>query len=60
MSKPTHILQVKKRRKRREKLRKLRDKYLKAKTDKEREEIIEKMKKITPYLSKEEFLAPIK
>jgi hypothetical protein len=60
MSKPTHIKTIEKRRKRRAKLKKLREKYLLAKTKEEKEKILEKVRKITPWLSEEEFLAPLK
>jgi len=49
-----------KRRKRKEKLRKLRIKYSLAKTDEEREKILEKVRRIVPWLSLEEFLEPLK
>lgn len=60
MSKPTHIKTIEKRRKRREKLKKLREKYLLAKTKEEKERILEKVRKIAPWLSEEKFLAPLK
>ena len=60
MSKPTHIKTIEKRRKRREKLKKLREKYLLAKTKEEKERILEKLRKIAPWLSEEGFLAPLK
>ena len=60
MSKPSHIIQIQIKRKRQETLRKLREKYRKVKSAKEKEKIIEKMKKITPWLSEEEFLLPTK
>jgi hypothetical protein len=48
------------RRKRKEKLRKLRSKYALAKTNQEKEKILEKVKRIAPWLSEEEFLEPLK
>jgi len=51
--------EIHQRRKRREKMRKLREKYLKAKTDKEREEIIQKALRINPFITREQFLEPI-
>ena len=48
------------RRKRKEKLRKLRIKYSLAKTNEEREKILEKVRRIVPWLSLEEFLEPLK
>ncbi len=53
-------IEIHRRRVRREKLKKLREKYKSAQTEEEKKKIIEKMKKITPWLSEEEFLAPIK
>jgi len=50
MSKPTHIKLIKKRRKRREKIAKLREKYKLAKSQEEKKRIIEKVKKIAPWL----------
>ncbi len=58
MTRQTHRLVFQRRRKRREKLKKLREKYKLAKTDQEREKILEKVRKIAPWLSKEEFLNP--
>ncbi|MCD6574747.1 hypothetical protein J7K97_03600 [Candidatus Aerophobetes bacterium] len=49
-----------KRRKRKEKLRKLRIKYSLTKTDEEKEKILEKVRRIVPWLSLEEFLEPLK
>jgi hypothetical protein len=60
MSKPTHIKTIEKRRKRKEKLKRLREKYLLAGTKEEKERILEKLRKIAPWLSEEEFLAPLK
>jgi len=50
--------EIKKRQERRKKLAKLRELYSKTKSKKEREKILEKVAKIAPYLSEEEFLAP--
>ena len=52
--------EIKKKRKRREKLKKLRGLYSQAKGEKEKEKIFEKALKISPWLTKEEFLAPLK
>ena len=52
--------QIKQRHKRKIKLKKLRLLYLEAKTEQEKEKILEKARRISPYLSKEEFLKPIK
>ena len=48
--------EIKKRRKRRKKLAKLRQAYLSAKTKSEKEKILEKVNRIAPHLSREEFL----
>ncbi len=42
------------------KVKKLREKYLKAQTEEERKKIIEKALKVNPYLNVEDFLKPIK
>lgn len=51
---------IKKRRKRREKLRKLREKYILAKTEEEKSGILEKVRKICPTLSVQEFMEQVK
>jgi hypothetical protein len=56
MGKRTHILTIQRKRRRKEKLRKLRKKYKLAKTEQEKKKILEKVKKIAPWLSEEEFL----
>ncbi len=48
-----------KRAKRREKTNILRIKYLNAKTDEERKKILEKLMKVNPYITIEQFLNPI-
>ena len=53
-------LQIRIRRKRKQKLKKLRQKYAEAQTISEKERILEKVKRIAPWLSREEFLAPLK
>jgi len=60
MSKPTHTKTIQKKRKRREKLKKLREKYLLAKTKVEKEKTLEKVKRIAPWLTEGGFLAPSK
>lgn len=55
-----HETELNRRRHRREKIRKLREKYLKAQSDEERKRIIEKALKVNPYITEEEFLAPIR
>lgn len=52
------LLQV--REKRKAKLAKLRQKYVAAKTGNEKEKALEKARKVAPWLSQEEFLAPAK
>ncbi len=48
--------EIRQRRNRKEKLKKLREKYLSAKTPEEKAKILEKVAKIAPWLSEEEFL----
>jgi hypothetical protein len=48
------------RRVRRQRLKQLRDRYAKAKTTAEKEKIMEKVARVAPSLSSEQFLAPIK
>ncbi|MEO0275796.1 MAG: DUF6800 family protein, partial [candidate division WOR-3 bacterium] len=55
-----HVTLLKRKRKRREKIRKLREKYLKAQTEEERKKIIEKALRVNPYITEKEFLEPIK
>ncbi len=55
-----HVTILKRKRKRREKIRKLREKYLRAQTEEERRKIIEKALKVNPYITEKEFLEPIK
>lgn len=47
------------REKRKAKLAKLRERYSKAKMESDKEKVLEKVRKIAPWLSKEEFLAPL-
>ena len=51
-------IRIRKRRKR--KLAKLRQEYYLAKTREKKEEILERFKKIAPWLSEEEFLTSVK
>ena len=55
-----HETELKRRRKRREKIVKLRKKYLMAQTEEERRKIIEKALRVNPFITEEEFLRPIK
>ena len=52
-------LKIKKAQKRAKKLARLRQLYAQAKTEQEKEKILEKLFKIAPWLSKEEFLKPL-
>ncbi len=51
---------LKKRRHRREKIRKLREKFKLAKTEEEKRKILEKVSKISPSLKVEDFIASVK
>ena len=51
---------IRKKQNRREKLRKLRTKYVEAKTKTDKDKVLEKVFKIAPHLTKKEFLEPIK
>ena len=48
------------RRGRRRHLQKLRERYVKAKTNADKDKILEKVSRVAPGLSSEQFLAPIK
>jgi len=48
--------EIRKKQKRRKKLKKLREKYLEAKTKEEKGKIIEKIRKIAPHIVRKEFL----
>jgi len=52
--------ELRQRRNRKQKLKKLREKFVLAKTKEEKEKILEKVFKIAPRLTEEEFLKPIK
>jgi len=56
MTKPTHKKAFQRKQKREEKLKKLRKKYQAVKEKRGKEKILEKVKKIAPWLSEEEFL----
>ena len=47
---------IKKKRKRREKIKKLRERYFQSQDPKERQKIIEKLKRVAPHLNLEEVL----
>jgi len=52
--------EIRKKQKRRRKLKKLRELFVKTKSKKEKEKILEQVSKITPYLTEEEFLTSLK
>jgi len=52
--------EIRKKRKRKIKIKKLREKYLNSSSEEERKKILEKVQKIAPHLTIEEFLKPIK
>jgi hypothetical protein len=58
--KKRRTMKIRQAQKRRAKLARLRKKYQAAVMDSDKERILEKVFKIAPYLSKEEFLKPIK
>ncbi|WP_353683312.1 DUF6800 family protein [Thermodesulfovibrio sp. 3907-1M] len=60
MSKRLVDRELKKRRLRREKLRKLREKFKEAKNEEEKKLILEKVSKIAPSLKIEHFIASVK
>jgi len=51
--------ELKRKRNRREKIKKLRIKYINAKSEEEKKKIIEKALKVNPFLTEETFLSPI-
>ncbi|RMF86739.1 MAG: hypothetical protein D6736_14420 [Nitrospinota bacterium] len=51
--------ELRRRRTRRAKLAKLRRRYMAAKTEEEKAWVLQKVQKIAPWLTKEQFLAPI-
>ncbi len=53
------VTELNRRRKRKEKYKKLRQKYISTKTQSEKEKILQKVNKIAPWLSQEEFLTGI-
>lgn len=60
MSKPTHPKAIARRRHRYQKLWKLRMKYAQATSEAERERLFEKASKVSPGLSREQFVAPLR
>jgi|GEM_PF-849531 hypothetical protein len=55
-----YVTELKRRKHRRKKIKKLREKYLKAETEEEKKQIIEKALRVNPYLTEGMFLEPIK
>lgn len=53
-------IKIKQARHRREKISRLRQRYLAAKSSLEKEKIWEKVKKVAPWLSEKEFASPLK
>ena len=51
--------ELRQRRARKEKLSKLREHYVNAKTEGERAAILDKAKRVAPWLSQDEFLSPL-
>ena len=60
MARPIRRNELHRRRARREHLKKLRERYARAKTTAEREKILQKVARVAPCVSTEQFLAPIK
>lgn len=60
MSRPWREAELRRRRNRREKLRKLKERYKLAKTEAEKSAILEKAFRISPQMRLEDFLSPIK
>ena len=60
MSQATRRNELHARRTRRQRLRKLRERYVKAKSAVEKEQIMAKVARVAPGVSSEQFLAPIK
>ena len=59
MSRPSRRNEVNRKRARRERLRKLREHFAKAKTAGEKEKILQKVSRVAPCISPEEFVAPL-
>lgn len=55
-----HVTELNRKRHRKWKIKKLREKYLKAQTEEERKKIIEKALKVNPFITVDQFLEPIK
>lgn len=60
MANVERITELKRRRTRKTKLRKIRQKYITAKTEDEKSAALSKMTKVAPWLSEEEFLSAVK
>jgi len=59
ISRKRRQFEIRKKRKRREKLKKLKEKFLSVKNQEEKDKILEKMKRIAPYLNVEEYIKEI-
>lgn len=55
-----YVTELKRRKHRRKKIKKLREKYLRAETEEERKQILEKALRVNPHLTEEMFFEPIK
>jgi hypothetical protein len=60
MPRPIRRNELHRRRVRRQRLKKLRERYARAKTNAEKEQILQKVSRVAPCVSTEEFLAPLK
>ena len=59
VSRKRRQFEIRKKRKRREKLKKLKEKFLSVKNQEEKDKILEKMKRTAPYLNVEEYIKEI-
>ncbi len=60
MSQDLDKAKIKRQRQKKEKIKKLRKKYLSARSEEEKEKILKKALRINIYLTREKFLAPLK
>ena len=59
ISRKRRQFEIRKKRKRQAKLKKLKEKFLSVKNQEEKDKILEKMKRIAPYLNVEEYIKEI-
>lgn len=59
ISRKRRQFEIRKKRKRQAKLKKLKEKFLSAKSQEEKDKVLEKMKRIAPYLNVEEYIKEI-